>query len=78
MTVTTVLAIIGGITFTLTAAARIPAALAEFLHALIPLISAIRELRHTINNGQRQSRKTGCDINNQRRKAIRPKQSGGR
>jgi hypothetical protein len=45
MTTTEILAVIGGITLILTAAARIPAALAEFLRACIPLAAAAREIR---------------------------------
>jgi hypothetical protein len=46
MTTTEILAAIGGITLILTAAARIPAALAEFLHACVLVAAAAREL-HT-------------------------------
>jgi hypothetical protein len=42
---TEILAVIGGITLILTAAARIPAALAEFLRACILVVTAARELR---------------------------------
>lgn len=45
MTTTEILAAIGGITLILTAAARIPAALAEFLRACIIVTTAVRELR---------------------------------
>ena len=45
MTTTAILAVIGGITLILTAAARIPAALAEFLRACILVATAARELR---------------------------------
>ena len=45
MTTTGILAVIGGITLILTAAARIPAALAEFLRACILVATAVRELR---------------------------------
>lgn len=45
MTTTEILAVIGGITLILTAAARIPAALAEFLRACILVATAARELR---------------------------------
>jgi hypothetical protein len=45
MTMTEILAVIGGITLILTAAARIPAALAEFLRACILVAAAARELR---------------------------------
>jgi hypothetical protein len=45
MTMTEILAVIGGITLILTAAARIPAALAEFLRACILVAIAARELR---------------------------------
>jgi hypothetical protein len=44
MTTTEILAVIGGITLILTAAARIPAALAEFLRACILVTTAAREL----------------------------------
>lgn len=46
MTMTEILAVIGGITLILTAATRIPAALAEFLRACILVATAVREL-HT-------------------------------
>lgn len=42
---TEILAVIGGITLIRTAAARIPAALAEFLRACILVATAARELR---------------------------------
>ena len=45
MTMTQILAAIGGMTLTLTAAARIPAALAEFLRACILVAAAAHELR---------------------------------
>ena len=45
MTTTAILAMIGGITLILTAAARIPAALAEFLRACILVAVAARDLR---------------------------------
>jgi hypothetical protein len=45
MTVTEILAVIGGITLILTAAVRIPAALAEFLRACILVADAARDLR---------------------------------
>ena len=45
MTTTEILAVIGGITLILTAATRIPAALAEFLRACIAVATAARELR---------------------------------
>lgn len=45
MTTTAILAVIGGITLILTAAARIPAALAEFLRACILVATAAQELR---------------------------------
>jgi len=45
VTTTAILAVIGGITVILTAAARVPAALAEFLHACIVVATAARELR---------------------------------
>ena len=45
MTTTEILAVIGGITLILTAAARIPAALAEFLRACILVTTAVGELR---------------------------------
>ena len=44
MTTTEILAVIGGITLILTAATRIPAALAEFLRACILVATAAREL----------------------------------
>jgi hypothetical protein len=45
VTTTEILAVIGGITVILTAATRIPAALAEFLRACILAATAARELR---------------------------------
>jgi hypothetical protein len=48
MTTTGILAVIGGITLILTAAARIPAALAEFLRACILVTTATRDLRTAI------------------------------
>jgi len=51
MTVTTILAIIGGIALVLTAAARIPTALAELLRASIQLVAAARELRNALDGG---------------------------
>jgi hypothetical protein len=45
MTTTGILAVIGGITLILTAATRIPAALAEFLRACILVAAAARDLR---------------------------------
>jgi hypothetical protein len=45
MTTTEILAVIGGTTLILTAAARIPATLAEFLRACILAATAVRELR---------------------------------
>jgi hypothetical protein len=45
VTTTAILAVIGGITVILTAAARVPAALAEFLRACIVVAAAARELR---------------------------------
>ena len=45
VTTTAILAVIGGITLILTAAARVPAALAEFLRACILVAAAARELR---------------------------------
>ncbi|MFF5573132.1 hypothetical protein [Streptomyces luteogriseus] len=45
MTLTTILAVIGGIVITLGAAARIPNATAELIRACIPVINALHELR---------------------------------
>ena len=45
MTTTEILAAIGGTTLILTAAAHIPAALAEFLRACVLVVTAARELR---------------------------------
>jgi hypothetical protein len=45
VTTTAILAVTGGITLILTTAARIPAALAEFLRACILVANAARELR---------------------------------
>ena len=55
MTVTTILAVIGGIALVLTAAARIPAALAELLRASISLVAAARELRNALEGGKQRS-----------------------
>jgi hypothetical protein len=52
---TVILAAIGGTTLILTAAARIPAALAEFLRACISVVTAARELRTAL------SERTACD-----------------
>jgi hypothetical protein len=49
MTITVILATIGGTTLILTAAARVPSALAEFLRACIPAVTALRELRTALN-----------------------------
>jgi hypothetical protein len=48
VTTTEILAAIGGITLILTAAARIPAALAEFLRAWIVVAIAFRDVRTTL------------------------------
>ncbi|MFD4866875.1 hypothetical protein [Streptomyces sp. NPDC058412] len=45
MTLTTILALIGGIVIILGAAARIPNATAELIRACIPVINAFHELR---------------------------------
>jgi hypothetical protein len=50
MTTTEILAAIGGITLILTAAARIPPALAEFLRACILVAAAARELRTALTD----------------------------
>jgi len=50
MTMTEILAVIGGITLILTAAARIPAALAEFLRACILVVTAARDFRTALTN----------------------------
>ena len=49
MTATEILAVIGGITLILTAAARIPVALAEFLRACILVATAVREIRTALS-----------------------------
>lgn len=49
MTMTEVLAVIGSIALILTAAARIPAALAEFLRACILVAAAARDLRTALS-----------------------------
>jgi hypothetical protein len=49
MTITVILATIGGTTLILTAAARVPPAFTEFLRACIPVITALRELRTALN-----------------------------
>jgi hypothetical protein len=51
VTTTEILAAIGGITLILTAAARVPAALAEVLRACILVASAARELRTALTRG---------------------------
>jgi hypothetical protein len=51
VTITAILAVIGGITLILTAAVRIPAALAEFLRACILVAAAVRELRAALAKG---------------------------
>lgn len=48
MSTTAILAVIGGTTLILTAAARVPAALAEFLRACILVANAARELRTAV------------------------------
>lgn len=48
VTTTEILAVIGGTTLVLTAAARVPAALAEFLRACILVTTAARELRAAV------------------------------
>ena len=48
VTTTEILAAIGGTTLILTTAARIPAALAEFLRACVLVVTAARELRTAI------------------------------
>ena len=45
VTTTEILAVIGGAALVLTAAARVPAALAEFLRACVLVTTAVRELR---------------------------------
>lgn len=54
VTTTEILAVIGGTTLVLTAAARVPAALAEFLRACILVASAARELRAALASPVRQ------------------------
>lgn len=54
VTTTGILAVIGGTTLVLTAAARVPAALAEFLRACILATSAARELRAALASPGRQ------------------------
>jgi hypothetical protein len=49
VTTTAILAVIGGITVILTAAARIPPALAEFLRACILVATAAHELRAALS-----------------------------
>lgn len=48
VTTTEILAVTGGITLVLTAAARVPTALAEFLRSCILVATAARELRVAI------------------------------
>jgi hypothetical protein len=48
VTTTEILAVIGGMTLILTAAARVPAAVAEFLRACVLVAVAARELRAAI------------------------------
>ena len=57
MTTTAILAVIGGITVILTAAARIPAALAEFLRACILVVAAARDLRDRHHQALRSQRR---------------------
>ncbi|MGK5553376.1 hypothetical protein ACSNOI_17325 [Actinomadura kijaniata] len=45
MTVTEILALIGALTVILTAATRLPHALSEFLHACVPVLTALHHLR---------------------------------
>ena len=56
MTMTEILAAIGGITLILTAAARVPAALAEFLRACILVATAARELRAALTEREHRSK----------------------
>ena len=65
MTMTEILAAIGGITLILTAAARVPAALAEFLRACILVATAARELRAALTKREHRSLGhgvKGCDL----------------
>ncbi|MFC9621236.1 hypothetical protein ACFTXM_14980 [Streptomyces sp. NPDC056930] len=48
MTLTTVLAVIGGIVIIIGAAARVPKAVAELIQACIPVVHALNELRGAI------------------------------
>ena len=64
MSTTEILAVIGGITLILTNAAKIPAALAEFLRACILVANAARDLRaaltqHAPRDGPEQSGTSG-------------------
>jgi hypothetical protein len=61
-----ILAVIGGITVIITAAAKIPAALAGLIRACIPVADAVRELRAAI---------TGTTLRNQTTLASRKKAS---
>lgn len=54
VTTTEILAVIGGTTLVLTAAARVPAALAEFLRSCILVASAAHELRDALASPGRQ------------------------
>ncbi|GAA1595840.1 hypothetical protein GCM10009678_92260 [Actinomadura kijaniata] len=45
MTVTEILAFIGALTVILTTAVRLPQALSEFLHACVPVLTALHHLR---------------------------------
>ena len=55
MTMTEILAAIGGITLILTAAARVPAAIAEFIRACILVATAARELRAALTKHEHRS-----------------------
>ncbi|KOX18465.1 hypothetical protein ADK67_36895 [Saccharothrix sp. NRRL B-16348] len=54
VTATGILAVIGGATLVLTAAARVPTALAEFLRACVLVVTAARELRAAFTKDKEQ------------------------
>ena len=62
MTTTEILAVIGGITVILTAAARIPAALAEFLRACTLAATAAREFHAALTRAPSPPADPGTDV----------------
>ncbi|MFB9877572.1 hypothetical protein ACFFMN_06485 [Planobispora siamensis] len=55
MTTTTILAAIGALTLILHTASRIPAALADFLRACLPLLRVINDLRAALSRPHPQT-----------------------